>query len=214
MDAITIIIADSTDFCRDALASFIRENPLEYHLLCTASHGPELIEKSKQLQPNLVITQPDLPGMCNLELCRQLQQHCANTRIIVRPATDIAYHARRLMVTNVKGVLPRDASNTEIRQCLYSVHGGGYHFDRRCSQLLGRKLREEKELNNFEKEVLDLLCRWKATEKIAAELFVSLSKVRRARERIYRQAGTSNPYDLLRWASMEGYISLHECWGV
>ena len=214
MSAITIVIADSVDSCRDALQGFILENRPDYQLLHTASQAQEVLYTAKQYQPNLVIIDVDLPGMCSLQLCQEVFQHCPGTRIITRTTQDTAYHARRMLKAGALGILSKNACKAELRQCLHWVHEGNLYLPRECHHLHIGKFRNEEELGEFELKVLSKICLTKTLEQIPKELYTSLSRVRRAKETIKRLANTSDSIGIMRWACLQGYVSLKESWGL
>jgi DNA-binding NarL/FixJ family response regulator len=214
MSATTIVIADSIDSCRNALKGFLLDNPADYQLLHAAAGAQELIERAKQQPPQLIVTDVDLPGMCSLQVCQQLLQHCPHTRIIARAVEDIAYHGRRLVQAGVTGILSKHACNTELRHCLNWVHQGNLHLPKECRHLQLRKFTAERELCEFEVQVLWKVCLRRSLEQIVEELYASLSRVKRAKERINQLAGTHDSSGILRWACLQGYVSLKECWGL
>ena len=214
MPAITVIIADSVDSCRYALEGFIRENHHDYQLLHTAANAQEVLYASKQHQPHLIIIDVHLPGMCILQLCQQVLDHCPNSRIIVRATHDMAYHARRMLKEAAMGLVSKNAPNAELRHCLNWVHQGNLFIPPECQHLHIGKFRGEKEPDEFTLKVLLKLCLGRTLEQIVDELYASLSKVRWAKRTINRLAGASDSSEILRWAYLQGYISLKECWGL
>jgi DNA-binding NarL/FixJ family response regulator len=214
MSEISIVMADSIDSCRKALEGFLLDNPADYQLLHTACTAPEVIEAAKQLRPQLIIIDVDLSGMCSLQLCRELLQHSAGSRIIVRAADDIAYHCRRQVQAGARGILSKLAANAELRHCLNWVHDGNMHLPKECRHLQLRKFTDDKELDQFDRDVLLKVCLRKTLEQIVEELYTSLSRVKRAKERINALVGASDSVSILRWACLQGYVSLRECWGL
>jgi DNA-binding NarL/FixJ family response regulator len=214
MSAATIVIADSIDSCSNALKGFLLDNHAHYQLLHTAAHAQELIGVTRQQQPRLIVTDVDLPGMCSLQLCGQLVQQCPNSCIIIRAAEDIAYHARRMLQAGASGILSKHASNAELRHCLNWVHEGNLHLPKECRHLHLRKFTSQVELGQFEQDVLLRVCLRKSLDQIVEELYTSLSRVKRAKERINQLVGAHDGNSILRWAWLQGYVSLKECWSL
>lgn len=212
MSATTILIADSVDSCREHLEGFILKNRNDYQLLHTSTNAQETLFAAKQYQPNLVIIDVGLQGMCSLELSQQVFQHCPNTRIIARASEDIAYHGRRMVKAGVRGILSKHACNAELKYCLSWVHQGNIHLPAECRHMQLSKFAQERELDDFELSVLLNICLRKTLQQIRVELYACFSRVRRAKERIKVLAGTGDRDGILRWAWMQGYVSLKECW--
>lgn len=135
MSAITIIIADSIDSCREHLENFILKNQPNYQLLYTATNAQEVLYASKQFQPHLIVIDVNLQGMCTAQLCREVLQNCAGTRIVARASEDIAYHARRMVGAGALGILSKHACNAELKYCLNWVHQGNPHLPAECRHL-------------------------------------------------------------------------------
>jgi DNA-binding NarL/FixJ family response regulator len=214
MSKITILAADSIDSCRYALESFILQNPNQFKLLYTAAHAQEVVEITKKHSPQIVVVDVDLPGMCSIELCQRLVQHSADSRIIVRASDDVVYHTRQVLKAGANGVLLRHAPQAEMVHCFNTVSQGHFHVPGQCRHLLRHKFDEGRELGHFEQQVLWHLCLRKTLEEIVEVLYASLSRVKRAKERINSLAGTHDSSGILKWAWLQGYVSLKECWGL
>lgn len=212
MSLTTIVIADSVDSCREHLEGFILKNRNDYQLLHTAANATETLYAARHHQPNLVVIDVDLQDMCYLQLSQQVLEHCPHTRLIVRAADDIAYHGRRSVRAGARGVLNKHACNAELKQCLSWVHQGNLHLPAECRHLQLSKFAQERELDDFELEVLLNICLRRTLEQIKVELYACLSRVRRAKDRINALAGTRDRDGILRWAYLHGYISLRVCW--
>jgi len=207
-------MADSIDSLRKALEGFLLDNCADYQLLHTSCSANEIINAARQHQPQLIITDVDLPGRCSLQLCRELLQHSPGSHIIVRAADDIAYHGRRHIQAGARGILSKLATNAELRHCLNWVHEGNLHLPKECRHLQLRKFTDDKELDQFDRDVLLKICLRRTLEQIVEELYSSLSRVKRAKERINALVGASDSNSILRWACLHGYVSLKECWGL
>ncbi|MGV3594424.1 MAG: response regulator, partial [Sediminibacterium sp.] len=62
MTSIKIIIADDHDIFRHGLRDILVTNP-SYEVIASCRNGQELIEASKNYQPDLIITDLKMPGI-------------------------------------------------------------------------------------------------------------------------------------------------------
>jgi DNA-binding NarL/FixJ family response regulator len=78
---VRILIVDDFEPWRRTLCSLLKEYPA-WQVICEASDGLEAIEKSRELQPDLILLDIGLPGLNGIEAAQQIRIIAPCSRIL------------------------------------------------------------------------------------------------------------------------------------
>jgi DNA-binding NarL/FixJ family response regulator len=76
-----ILVVDDFEPWRRFLCRFLQECPA-CQVICEASDGLQAIEKSRELQPDLILLDVGLPKLSGIEVARQIRQVAPGSRIL------------------------------------------------------------------------------------------------------------------------------------
>ena len=111
-------------------------------------------------------------------------------------------------------VLMKDASLTEIRQCLASIEGNQQFISRKVQALLEEERKKGSEevypLTQTEKEILRSMALGRSTKEIAADRFLSVYTVATHRKNIFRKLKVNNAHEAIRYALRAGIVDTME----
>jgi CheY-like chemotaxis protein len=79
--SVRILIVDDFEPWRHFLCSFLQQYPA-WQIICQASDGLEAIEKSRELQPDLILLDIGLPKLNGIEAARQIHRIASHSRIL------------------------------------------------------------------------------------------------------------------------------------
>jgi DNA-binding NarL/FixJ family response regulator len=79
---VRILVVDDSEPWRRFLCSFLQQNPA-WQIICEASDGLEAIEKSREMQPDLILLDIGLPKLNGIEAAQQIH--------IVAPCSKILF---------------------------------------------------------------------------------------------------------------------------
>jgi DNA-binding NarL/FixJ family response regulator len=79
--AVRILVVDDLESWRRFLGVFLKEDPA-CQIICEASDGLEAIEKSRELQPDLILLDISLPKLNGIEVARQICKIAPSSRIL------------------------------------------------------------------------------------------------------------------------------------
>src|SRR3978361_770817 len=81
MDKITILIADDHTLVRETW-SFILNTDARFNVIAESGSGEDAVELAKQLRPNIVIMDINLPGMNGIEATQLIRKYSPGSKIL------------------------------------------------------------------------------------------------------------------------------------
>ena len=81
MASVRILIVDDCEPWRRMVFSLLQEHP-NWQVICEASDGLEAVQKSRELQPDLILLDIGLPGIDGIEAARQMRQIAPHSKIV------------------------------------------------------------------------------------------------------------------------------------
>lgn len=79
--SVRILIADDFEPWRRCLCSFLQHDPA-FQVVCEACDGLEAIEKTRELQPDLILLDIGLPKLNGIEAARQIREIAPRSRVL------------------------------------------------------------------------------------------------------------------------------------
>lgn len=111
-----ILVVDDEALARERLIAIIGELSAEYVIAGEAANGQEAIEKTKTLQPDIVLLDIKMPGMNGLEVALHLTQQGAPPAIIFTTAYD--EHALAAFEAQAISYLLKPIQAAQLKQSL------------------------------------------------------------------------------------------------
>jgi two-component system nitrate/nitrite response regulator NarL len=173
-----------------------------------ATNGKDALRKCKELQPDVVLMDLNMPEMSGLEATPLIREKFPDTKIIVLTVHDNKEYIFKILRAGAHGYLLKDASPEELARAIESVAQGGAFFSPGVSNVLLQDLQtakrqdttQESELSGREQEVLRAIAQGKTTKEVATELNLSPRTVETYRVRLKRKLNARNVAELLNHA--------------
>jgi DNA-binding NarL/FixJ family response regulator len=203
---ISVLIADDHGVIRDGLGRLI--DALEdIELAGTASDGAEAVERSRELEPNVVLMDLDMPRMDGIEATRRIVEERPGTAVLV--LTSFSDRARILgaLSAGACGYLLKDASSEEVADGIRAASRGESPLDPRAARTIISARAEPDPLGALsarEREVLALLVEGLPNKLIARRLDISEKTVKSHLTRIFRELGVTDRTQAALWAERHG----------
>ncbi|MDX2007095.1 MAG: response regulator [Meiothermus sp.] len=97
----------------------------DIQVVARASNGTEALELIRQHQPDLVLTDIEMPQMTGLELAAKIQKLRLRPRVIIVTTFGRVGYLRRALDAGASGYLLKDAPSSELADAVRRVHLGG-----------------------------------------------------------------------------------------
>jgi DNA-binding NarL/FixJ family response regulator len=189
-ESIRVLIADDHPLFRDGMRGLLGSLP-DMEVVGEASSGEQAIELARELQPDVILMDIQMPGINGIEATREIVHVSPRIGVVVVTMFEDDDSVFAAMRAGARGYLLKDASGREVGHAVRAVASGEAIFGAGVAQRLisffgapspaasaGSSRRAFPELTEREEEVLSLVARGKINQEIAKELFVSLKTVR------------------------------------
>ncbi len=168
-----------------------------------AADGESAWRDLQRLEPDLLVTDIEMPGLTGLELAQRIQRHELATRVVIVTTFARAGFLRRALDAGVSGYLLKDAPAEDLAAALRQVHRGGRAID---PQLALEAWSEADPLNDRERQVLRLAGEGRSANEIAAQLKLSHGTVRNYLSEAIGKLGVGNRIEAYRLAHQKGWL--------
>src|SRR3546814_6283546 len=197
---IRILLAEDQAMVRGALSALLGlESDIE--VLGAAADGEIAWRELQRLQPDVLVTDIEMPGLSGLELAQRVQRHELATKVVIVTTFARAGFLRRALDAGVSGYLLKDAQAEDLAEALRKVHRGGRAID---PQLALDAWSDADPIHNRERQVLRLAGEGRSAGDIAAQLNLSHGKVRNYLSDAIGQLGVGNRIEASRMARQKG----------
>ena len=207
MEKIKIIVVDDHPMVIEGMKAML--NQIRYVELCaTASNAYEAMEKVKENQPDLVITDINMPEISGVELTSKLKKEFPNLKIIGMSTFNERSYISQMIQNGADGFLVKSASKEEIETAISSVLDGKMYLssDAGISNSEQKQLKNQPTLTRREKEILTLISEGFTNPQIAEKLFISLYTVETHRKNLLSKFNTNNTASLIKIAATNGLL--------
>ena len=118
----TIIVADDEVELRDAVCGMIRWEELGFRLVGSADNGLDALQLVEQLQPDLLLTDIQMPFITGTALARQVRELQPLIQVAFLSGYDDFEYAQSAIESDVIAYLLKPISLAELTQALRDIH--------------------------------------------------------------------------------------------
>jgi len=122
-----IVIADDHTLFRAGLKTVIEQEPT-YAVVGESIDGEEALQLVLESQPDVLVTDINMPGLNGIDLARRVIESDAPTEVILLTMYNDAEFVREGVHRGVMGYLLKDGANGEIVQAIRSVCKKQFHL--------------------------------------------------------------------------------------
>lgn len=209
MTEITILIADDHPIFRKGLRQII-ESERGLKVVAEADDGEAAYEKARQLRPDVIILDVNMPTMDGFELARTIRDRNLETALIFLTMYKDEEMFNAALDLGARGYVLKSSALTDIVDCVRAVAAGQHYIspvlsgfllnrrDRAASFVKGKP--SIRNLTPTELRILRLIAESKTSKEIAAELSVSYRTVENHRANICQKLDLHGSNVLVKFA--------------
>lgn len=199
---IRVVLAEDQGMLRGALVALLGLEE-DISVVGSAGDGELAWREVQRLQPDLLVTDIEMPGLTGLELAQRIQRHGLPVRVVIVTTFARAGFLRRALDAGVSGYLLKDAPAEQLADALRQVARGGRAID---PQLAADAWAEADPLSDRERGVLRLAGEGRSASEIADMLGLSHGTVRNYLSECIGKLGVGNRIEAYRLARQKGWL--------
>lgn len=202
MSATRVVIAEDQTMVLGALAALLEMNG-DLKVVAQAQNGKDALKAVSDLQPDVLITDIEMPEMSGLELANEIQLRGLATRVIILTTFARPGYFRRAMDAGARGYVLKDRPAGELADAIRRVNRGLRVVD---AELAAEAWGEPDPLTDRERQVLRLAGDGFPTSDIAEKLRLSEGTVRNYLSEAISKLGAANRTEAARIARSRGWL--------
>lgn len=199
MNTIGILIADDHSIVREGLKQLL-DLEEDFKVVGQASNGVETIEKVKQLKPDVLLLDINMPVMNGINALRKIKEEGLRTNVVILTLHEDREYLLETMQIGATGYILKDSDSSTLYKAIRDAYNGESYIQPKLAAELvkefnkpkGAKLKLENELTQREYEVLTLIAEGHNNKEIADELFISEKTVKNHVSNIFRKLNVSD----------------------
>ena len=200
---IRVLLAEDQTMLRGALAALLELEP-DIQVIAQAANGREAERLTRELKPDIVVTDIEMPEWTGLELAAALKESGSKASVIMLTTFARSGYLRRALDAGARGYLLKDRPAAELAQAIRRVHTGLRAID---PELAAEAWSADADpLNDRERRILQRAGDGKTSAEIAAELRLSEGTVRNYLSEAIAKLGAANRVDAARIARQRGWL--------
>jgi DNA-binding NarL/FixJ family response regulator len=203
-----IILADDHVMVAEGLGRLISEVA---DLVGSVSNGGQLVERARDLRPDIIVADITMPVMSGLDAMRQLRAERLSTRFIFLTIHTEAQLAAEALREGARGYLLKQAAGDELLEAIRVVMDGRTYLTPLITGdvlwAVGQTGEKGPTLTPRQLGVLRLIAQGKRMKEIASELGISVRTDEGHKSQLQTVLGADSTADLIKFAIKQGLVS-------
>ncbi|GAA1941036.1 response regulator transcription factor [Kitasatospora viridis] len=199
---IRVVLAEDQGMVLGAFASLL-DLQADITVVATATNGDDALVAVRELRPDVLVTDIEMPGRTGLDLAVELNRLGNPTRVLIVTTFARSGYLRRAVDAGVAGYVLKDAPIGELAAALRRVHAG----ERVVSPELAVAAWDAADpLTGRERELLRAVAEGAGNAAIAARLSLAEGTVRNYLSTAMAKLGARNRTDAAKIAQSRGWL--------
>ena len=208
---IKVLIADDHGVFRTGLRILLSQLK-NIEVVGEAGNGQELVRRSMELSPDVVLTDISMPVMDGIAATRELIRRKTGSRVIVLSAHGREEPILQMLEAGALGYVLKTADSVEISEAISTVYQHKPYFCReiteRLTEIVAKNYRTPVRavitFTEREKEIMQLICHEYTSKEIAYALHLSKRTVEGHRTRIMDKIGAKSIAGIITYSVEKG----------
>jgi DNA-binding NarL/FixJ family response regulator len=214
-ETLRVLLVDDHDLFRTGLRNLLEEQTVQ--VVGEAADGMQAIRMVRELAPDVVVMDLNMPGMTGVEATRQVTSLAPLTRVVVLTISDQDEDVMNAILAGACGYLMKDSSIQDLMQGIRAAAVGESLISPHIAAKVLQRMRAtgtneadaamiRAELSDREIEVLKLIANGKDNAHIAAELHISPKTVKNHISNILMKLQIDNRIQAAVYAVRSGIV--------
>ena len=214
-EPISIIVVDDHRFMRELISAMLARQQGRYKVVAEKGDAATAIAACKELAPDLLILDINLPDFSGIEAVPQIRKHAPRTRILLCTAFVTDDRALEALRSGADGFVEKTNTWDDFIEAVQRVSGGEHFFRSQSSPALSDSGDPDNQrgqrapvvaLSPREKEILILIAEGDSSKEIAAKLHIGVGTVETHRAHLLSKLKLRNVAGLVAYAFRSGLV--------
>lgn len=211
MSPTNVLLVDDHPVVRTGIRNLLEKAP-DIVVVGEASDGMEALELVKQLNPDVLLLDMEMPGLNGNEVAQELQKMGSPVRILALSAHDDRQYIQELLANGASGYLIKEEVPEAIIEAVRGVaRGESGWVSRRVAAQMSNWMREDSQENRMgltprEVQVLRAVVDGKTNQEIGLDLGISEKTVEKHLEGVFSKLGVASRVEAAVHAVREGWL--------
>jgi two-component system nitrate/nitrite response regulator NarL len=210
---IRVLLVDDHPVVRKGLWSCLghRDN---LKIVGEAADGEEALRQVRELAPDVVLMDINMPRMDGLAVAETLRRDAPNVKVLILSMYSNREYVLRIVRAGAGGYVLKDAPPDDLARAVEAVYRGEAFFSPPVARIAlsqvsgGDPTGPLAPLTNRERDVLLLVAEGKSNKQVALRLGIGVRTIETHRERIMQKLNIHSVAGLTKFALANGLISL------
>jgi DNA-binding NarL/FixJ family response regulator len=214
-ETLRVLLVDDHDLFRTGLRNLLEEQAVQ--VVGEAADGTQAIRLVRELAPDVVVMDLNMPGISGVEATRQVTTLAPLTRVVVLTISDQDEDVMNAILAGACGYLMKDSSIQDLMQGIRAASVGESLISPHIAAKVLQRMRAtgtneadaaliRSELSDREIEVLKLIANGKDNAQIAADLHISPKTVKNHISNILMKLQIDNRIQAAVYAVRSGIV--------
>jgi DNA-binding NarL/FixJ family response regulator len=211
-----VLLADDHPVIRRGIAACLNNHP-NLEVVGEASDGKETLRKAKELSPDIILMDIDMPHTNGLAVTETLRKELPQIKVLILSMSNSGTFVPRILQSGARGYIPKDAPTEELVKAIETVQRGETFFGEEVAQIALKQLMggnaagvNNRELSPRERDVLIGIAKGLSNKEIATQLNIGTRTVETHRDNLMRKLDIRSVGGLTKYALANGLVMLRE----
>jgi DNA-binding NarL/FixJ family response regulator len=209
---IRLLVVDDHPVVRKGISLCLARHE-SFDIIGEAGDGREALRLARELQPDLVLMDVNMPEMNGLAVTEVLQRELPKIKVLILSAHGHLDGVMRIIQSGARGYVLKESPPEELVRAIETVQAGQTYFSPEVARVAlnqyvrGGEASSATQLTKREREVLTQIAEGLSNKEIAVQLGVGVRTVETHRERIMNKLDIHHVAGLTKFAIARGWVS-------
>ncbi|MDI6816670.1 MAG: response regulator transcription factor [Actinomycetota bacterium] len=213
---IRVLLAEDHVLVRKGIHRFLQKEQ-SFEVVGEAGDGEELVALTKELQPDVIVTDVAMPRMSGIQAIKQIKATYPSIAVLILTAYDYDQYVFALLEAGASGYLLKDICPEELVDAIHAVHKGNPILHPTVARKVMERFRSPANghepgaydlLSDREMHVLALAAKGRSNKDIADELSLSIRTIETHIGHIFNKLGVGSRTEAVIMAIKRGWVSV------